>query len=532
MLKRMLGIVGWVGTILVFAAVAVRFLRPAWQQYAYWTAWAGLVCILVYALGQWREVARLFSRRQAQLGTLAATSILVVLGILVAINYLAARENKRWDLTANQQFTLSDQTRKIVGSLDAPLKMTVFARESEFPRYQNRLPEYEYASKKVSVEYVDPDKKPGVARQYNIQSYGTIALEYKGRIERITSDSEQDITNGIIKVVTGQQKKIYFVQGHGEKDTASSERTGYSGVAQALGRDNYAVEKLVLAQQSHVPTDASALVVAGPTTDFLPTEIDMLRQYLQQGGKVLFLLDPAAKTGSAPLTNIAGLLRDWDIQVGNDVIIDASGIGQLFGGDATVPVAAPPYPSHPITDNFRLLTAYPMARSVTAIPGGVNGHNAQPFAQTSAQSFTKPDAEMQKLMATTNPRVALDAKTDKRGPIDLGVAVSAPAAEAPAVPVSADKDKGAKPETRVVAMGDSDFAANYALGIQGNQDMFLNTVNWLAQQENLISIRPRDPEDRRITLTADAQARITWLVLLIIPGLIIGTGVYTWWRRR
>src|SRR6185436_4560429 len=221
MVNRILSIVGWIGTAMVFVAVGIRFGMPAKEQYAYYLAWAGLVCVLLYTLGQWREIAKVFSRRQARYGTLAATSVLVVLAILVAINYIGARQNKRWDLTATKQFSLSDQSRNVVSKLDAPLQVLVFAQEPEFPRYRDRLKEYEYATKNVTTEYIDPDKKPTQAKQNQVQQYGTIVFNYKGRSERVTSDNEQDITNGIIKVVSGQQRKLYFTQGHGEKDTGS-----------------------------------------------------------------------------------------------------------------------------------------------------------------------------------------------------------------------------------------------------------------------------------------------------------------------
>ncbi len=530
MLKRILGIIGWIGTGVVFAAVAVRFVHPAWERYSYWMAWAGLACILVYALGQWREVARFFGGRQARLGTIAVTSSLVVLGILIAINYLGARENKRWDLTTSKSFTLSDQTQKLLSKLDAPLKMTVFAKETDFDRYRQILPEYQYGSKRVTVEYVDLDKNPTLGKQYQIQTYGTIALDYKGRTERVVSDSEQDLANGLIKVITGGQKKVYFVQGHGERDTVASDRGGYSEVAAALQRDNYTVDKLVLAQQADVPADAAVVVVAGPRTDLFPPEADALRRYLQKGGKLMLMLDPPEKADSPPLTNLLALAHDWDVAVNNDIVLDLSGIGQLFGMSEVVPVAAPPYPSFPITDQFNLLTAFPLARSVTPISGGVNGHNAQPFVQTSENSWAT-DAQR---VLTAKGRIEIKQDTDKKGPIVIGAAVSAPVTDQAAVAQTRNEkeDQKPKPETRVAVMGDSDFVANNAIRIQGNKDLFMNVVSWLAQQENLISIRPREPDDRRLTMTAIAQRNVTWLSLLIIPGFIVASGVYSWWRRR
>ncbi|HWW83750.1 MAG TPA: Gldg family protein [Vicinamibacterales bacterium] len=525
MVNRILSYVGWLGTGMVFVAVAIRFGFPAKEQYAYYLAWAGLVCVLAYTLGQWREIAKVFSRRQARYGTLAATSVLVVLGILVAINYIGARQNKRWDLTANKQFSLSDQSRNVLAKLDSPLQVMVFTQEPDFPRYQDKFKEYEYATKKISTEYVDIDKKPTITKQNQVTQLGTIVLNYKGRTERVTSDSEQDITNGIIKVVTGQQKKIYFTQGHGEKETSSSDRDGYSAITTALGHENYTVDKLVLAQQGSVPDDAAIVVVAGPKIDFFPNEVEALQTYLGKGGKLLLELDPPEKVDSPPLTNLVQLAHDWGVDVGNNVVVDVSGMGRLIGTDASVPVAAN-YPSHPITQRFNYITAYPMARSATPVSGGVNGRTAQTFVETSPRSWAESDI---KSLLTTG-QVSLDeSKGDKKGPVSIAAAVSATPPNPPKAAADAD---AAKPETRVVVFGDSDFASNSALGIQGNRDLFMNTLGWLSQQENLISIRPKEADDRRITMTATQQANITWLSLLIIPGSIFGTGVYSWWRRR
>jgi ABC-type uncharacterized transport system involved in gliding motility auxiliary subunit len=526
MLKRTFDTIGWLGTALVLAAVAVFFLKAEWQSYSRWLAWGGMACILLYTLGQWRDVARVFAGRSARLGTISGAGILVVLGILVAINYISSREHKRWDLTSSSQFTLSPQSIKVIKSLDAPLKMTVFARDSDFPSYRDRLDEYAYVSKNVSTDYIDPEKRPGPARQLGIQSYGTVAIQYKGRIERVVGNTEQDLTNGIIKVVTGQERKIYFTQGHGEKDVAGSERTGYSGIATQLAHDNYKVDKLPLAQQGEVPADAAAVVVAGPKTDVLPGEIDALKAYLGRGGHLMLLLDPPEKLDSPPLTNLIALAHEWGIEVGDNVVVDISGVGRLLGTDETVPVAVN-YPSHPIVQGLDTLTAFPLARSVTPVSGGVNNRLAQTFVETSPKSWAETDL---KTMLTGGKVTFDEAKGDKRGPVSIAAATSAPVtAAAPMEKPSADE---AKPETRVVVFGDSDFASNLALGVSGNTDLFMNAVNWLAQQENLIAIRPKEADDRRITMTASQQLQVIILALFLVPLLVLGSGVYAWWRRR
>jgi ABC-type uncharacterized transport system involved in gliding motility auxiliary subunit len=524
-MNRIFNIISWLGIALVLAAVGIRFGVPAQERYATYLAWAGLACIVVYILSQWREIGGFFGTRSGRYGTLAASSLLIVLAILVAVNYIGKKQNKRWDLTASGQFSLSDQSRNIVQKLDAPLQVMVFAQEPQFQMYRDRMREYEYVSKQINTEYIDPDKKPTVAQQSNVQQYGTMIFNYKGRSERTTANTEQDITNTIIKVVSGQVRKIYFTQGHGEHDPASGERDGYQALNTSLTNENYGVEKLVLAQTGKVPDDATAVVVAGPKTDFFGPEVDALKTYLEKNGKLLLMLDPPAKADAPALSNLVALAHDWGVDATNTLVVDASGMGRLIGADASVPIAAN-YPSHPITERFSVLTAYPMTRGLSIVQGGVGGHTASPVVESSPQSWA--EADIKALLASGE--VAMDeGKGDKPGPITIAAAVTATKDTTPPAPGTPDTPK---PETRVVVFGDSDFAANGAMGIQGNKDMFMNTVGWLTQQENLISIRAKEASDRRLTLTATQQNNITWLSLLIVPGLVFGTGIYSWMRRR
>jgi gliding motility-associatede transport system auxiliary component len=317
------------------------------------------------------------------------------------------------------------------------------------------------------------------------------------------------------------------VQGHGEHSPDGSDRAGYSAVAGALKNDNFAFDKLVLAQGKEVPPDASVLVVAGPKGDFLPAEVDMLKAYLARGGKLLLMIDPPDRPDSPQPTSLIALAKDWAIDIGDDLVVDVSGVGQLIGTGPSVPVVAR-YDQHPITDRFGMMTAYPLARSVSSISAGVNGRFAQNLVETSQNSWAEKD--IKGVLTSGTVKLETD-KGDKAGPVSLAAAVSAPVGGAPP-PDPAKKDDAPKPETRLVAFGDSDFVSNGALGIQGNKDLFLNAVNWLAQQENLISIRPRDPQDRRITLTAERERQVFWLAVVVIPGLILVGGIQTWWRRR
>ena len=351
-------------------------------------------------------------------------------------------------------------------------------------------------------------------------------LEYDGRVQRVTSEAEQDLTNGLIKVVQGQQPKVYFVTGHGERDIAGSDGAGYGGIAEELKSDNFLTEPLVLLQQD-IPADAAVVVVAGPKSDLLEPEIAKLKAYLAKGGKLMVLIDPPQNADAPPLANLIAFLKDWSVEVGTNAVLDP--MSQLRGAQADVPVAAQ-YPFHQITNTFRLLTAYPYSRSVKPIEGAPAGRTATSFVMSGRNSWAESDLKTLTTKGEASPE--LD-KGDVQGPISLAVAVSAPVEGATPPPPTDGQDANPnKPETRLVVVGDSDFAANSVAGMAGNRDMFLNMVNWLAQQENLISVRPRNPEDRRITLTAGQDRMIFWFTMAILPGLVFLAGIQTWWRRR
>ena len=377
----------------------------------------------------------------------------------------------------------------------------------------------------MSVEYVDPDTRPVIAKEFEIQAYGTVVVDYMGRRERVTTDTEQDLTNALIKSLSDRERKVYFLQGHGEKEPNDTERDGYSALSGMLRRDNYMVERLVLAQQKDVPADATVVIVGGPTSDVLPAELEALRRYLGRAGKLMLLVDPGVGTQPAQLPNLEALIKEWGVTLGSNVVVDVSGATN----EPSIAVAAT-YPQHAITDQFATLTIYPLARTVDPVQGGVNGRVPQTIVETSRGSWAESN------LASLSTGVEMnEASGDKQGPLSIGVVVSAAAdgcAAEPSTPGAPATPAAPKPETRVVVFGDSDFATNAYAGVPGNPNLFANAVNWLAQQENLIAIRPKEAEDRRVTMTPRQQTMAFLASILFIPALVFGAGVYTWWRRR
>ncbi len=527
-MKNIVGILGWLGIALVAAALYARWGPGVPESFYGWSrplALAGLIVTALYALTQWRDIQRSFQSRGMQYGSVAIGSVAVFLAVLVGINWISNRQNKRWDWTAAGQFSMSDQTKQILRGLTKPVTIRVFyARGQDPQQYRDQLDEYRYYSTQVTSEFVHAEQEVAVAEKYGITAVPTVIVEYEGRSERTNQADEQGITNALKKAVEGKAKKVYFVQGHGERDTTSTEQSGYKSAADALAQDNFEVAKINLAQEAKIPEDATILAIAGPTIDFFGPEVEAIKGFLKRGGKLLLMIDPPRKEAAGQPTSLINLAREWGVEYGNDMVVDPA--ARLSGMSEFVPVGGPQ--QHAITRDFgQTGTAYPMARSVDPIEGGADGKIAQKVVQSSPYSWAEADV---KGLYATGKAERDTTKGDKPGPHTLVAATTAAAPDAPPAPGAAPD--APRPETRVVMVGDSDFASNNALAIGGNKDLFLNMANWLAQQENLISIRAKDPADRRIQLTDREGKFLAWMALAIIPGLLFGTAYRVWWKRR
>lgn len=538
MANRVLTAIGWCGTVLAALAVG-RFaaLDPRWDSYLVSAGWGAVTCLLIYAAASWLDRDRR-ATAPGKGSRLPRVKIASAVAVVVAINILAGVYSLRWDLTASRLYQLSPETSAAVRLLDAPVQVTLFAQQRELAAYRDRLNEVSDASRLVVIEYVDADAQPERLRPYDVQEYGTAVIEYKGRVERIKTWSEQDFTNALNRLREGRTRKVYFTTGHAERDTASTERVGYSNIAEALQRENFLVEKINIARDGDLPPDVTVVVVAGPRADFFRAEIESLQRHLERGGAILFMVDPfedlkryITETGIAlfmmdpssmsvtgELRNLTAFVREQGAELVNDVVVDQSEMGQYIGTDASVPVAAA-YPSHAITQALTSLTAYPMARSVRPVPG--DGVTVAPFIETSEKTWSETD--LQQLAAG---RFSMDPeKGDRPGPLSLGVAISMH----PVSPASGDtapaRDTTPSREPRLVVVGDSDFVANYSGNVPGNTEMFLSIVRWLAQ-EKVVSIPPRGPQERLLTMTGSQVRIVSWFAVLLLPGLAAGAWAY------
>jgi ABC-type uncharacterized transport system involved in gliding motility auxiliary subunit len=511
-------------------AVASRL--PGRPQY--WLA-GGLFLVLSYLAFRWDDFASAIGRRQLRYGGNAALLVAVVAGILVAANWIAMRNPVRFDLTKDRKFSLSDQTRKVVESLKQDVKITHFFVQDGDPggaqAARDRLTEYQALSSRIKVLHQDVRKDPALARAEEIKAVPTLLIEYAGRREKINAVGEQDITNALIKLTRDTKKTVCFVKGDAERDPDASDEQGLSRLRAAIEKNQYGVQTVSLLREAKVLEPCTVTVVAGPEQDLPPEAIEQLRQKVATGGKAFVMLEPEFK---AKFPNLVALLKEWGIEAGHDIVLDIvprlTETGLVFTVDERIMVE-PPYPRHEITKAFPFRTVYPGVRSLKAAGGsGAAGARAQNLVESSPDSWAKADISMK-------PPLRLDEKVDRKGPISIAVVASVPtraASPAPSPSPSPGAEEPTKPEGRVAAFGDVDFASNAFIGAQGNENFLLNVVAWLSEDADLISIKPRDPEDQRLTIVPGSfQWMLIWMTgLLGLPLVFLVLGVVNWWRRR
>ena len=458
-----------------------------------------LVIAAVFNLG---SIGRFFGRRSSRLGTNTIVLSLAILAILVAVNIVGFRHDKRFDLTAGHMYSLSQQSLKIARELKTDVNFIYFSNQAN-PTIDQQMAEYRTQNLRIHFQRVDPVAHPDEAKEYGINAMGAMVALSGSRTIHLQGTTEEDITNTLIQIMHNKVQTVCFVEGHGEKSVSATGATGYSDVENELTKENYKVASVNLVTSNGVPAACSVVVIAGPTEAFFPQETAMVEKYLNNGGKAFILVDPETHTGLGPL------FTAWNINVGHNIVIDASGVGRLFGTGPAVPLVHD-YGDSPITENFQgTMTFFPLAQTVSIANQTDNSFNQVNLLNTSAASFAVP-----KITGTT---VSFNAKTDMKGPLTLGI--------------TAERKEGSK-EARLVVIGNSTFATNRWVGLQRNGDLFYNSVNWLSKQSDLISIRPKSPTNRRVTMTESQQRMLMWFSLAVLPGLFVICGIWIWWRRR
>ncbi|HEX6804072.1 MAG TPA: GldG family protein [Terriglobales bacterium] len=441
------------------------------------------------------------------------TYVLVVIAVITVANVLADRYNKSYDATSNKRYSLSDQTAKIVKGLKQDATITYFNPSTRFKQGRDLLDEYANLSPKVHVKYIDPDKDPEVAQTVGVKNFSNTAVVQIGtRKEEAASMTEEGITGAFIRDLKSSTRTVCFVQGSGEHQIDDSDREGFSKFKDELAKDNYQTKSVDLLQKAEVPSDCTTLVVGGPTRNYEQPEVDAIKTYVENGGRALFMVDPPLKMGRLEIADndpLMSLLQSWGVTPEKDLILDMNPIGQIMGLGPQVALVTS-YSSQPIVSELkRTATGFPISRSLDI--KSTDKTNVEKLFDTSSSS-----------LATTNlssPAVDVRDPKNKRGPLTLAAA-------------GTYKTGKENSQGRFVVVGSSGWAANRFLDFNGNGDLALNAVNWLASDEDLISIRPKPQEDRRITMTKSQFNFVLATSQFVLPLIVVFAGVTVWWKRR
>lgn len=465
----------------------------------------------------------------------ATAGIILAVALVGMLNWLSYRHYLRGDWTSSKIYSLSDKTKNVLKGIKDEVRVVVLMTPNTplFTETKELLSRYEAVSPKLKVEFIDPERDPlrtkQLAQEFGVSAANTVVFASGGRKKYVTSDQladydysgmqtgqppklkgfkgEEQFTAAVLAVVSPKVPKVYFVTGHGEHDPDSVGEDGMSQLRELLKRDNLEVSKTTLLSGS-VPADCDLLVIAGPRTPLTDPEKSALSGYLEKGGRALVLLDPVLGAQQRP-SGLEEFVKAYGVQVNNDLAIDPARKLPFFDVSA---VYVTDFRSHPAVDGLQgLAVLLPVARSVTTTTA--QGATSTILLTTSDKGWGETNLDL--LIRTGQAQK--DAK-DTPGPVALGVAAQS----------EKDKDRG----WRLVVFGNSAFVTNAQIANAGNVNLGLNTVNWLAKQEQALGIAPRSPEQVQLFLSAN-QMRTVFLISLVgLPVFAIALGVAVWWRRR
>jgi len=449
--------------------------------------------------------------RQTKYTAYVTLYILVVLCIVTVANILSNRYNKSYDSTANKRYSLSDQTAKIVKGISEPISITYFDKSTGFQGAKDLLDRYATLSPRVHLDYVDLERNPQAARAAGITKIGATIVQIGQKKEQANSLTEEEVTGAIIRDIKTNTRNICFVTGEGEAQIDSADRSGLSKLKDLLSKDDYTSKPISLLEKAEISSDCTVVVVAGPKNDFQQPEVDAIKKYVEDGGRALFMLDPPFKIGRPTADNDAldNLLASWGVTVNKNLILDLSPVGQVFGMGPTVALVTN-YDPHPIVNDLKgTATAFPLSRSLTI--KNTDKSTVQKLFDSSESSLATAKLDTDKISAKD--------PTNIRGPLTIAAAGS----------YKTGKENS---EGRFVVVGTSSWIDNSALSFNGNGDLAVNAMNWLSSDEDLISIRPKPQEDRKVNMTSAQFNWVRFSSQFLLPGALLLAGLSVWWRRR
>jgi ABC-type uncharacterized transport system involved in gliding motility auxiliary subunit len=497
-----------------FALVASELNAPAKLALA-----AAVLFFGMYVAVDPAKAFSVFTSRESIYGSNAFILSAAVIGILVVLNVLGARFHHRVDLTAQRDFSLSDQTLALLGRMQEPVHAVAFFSSSlnDRQKAEDLLKEYAARSNgKFTYEMVDTNIDPLAARREGINLDGTIRFKMGERKQDSITTDEAHITTALIKLVNPNPLKVYYVTGHGERDLDRFDDDGVSDLKTQIQADNFVVEPLNLLATGRVPEDARAIIIDAPKSPFLPEELDAISQYLDGKGRMVLLVEPFQDQ-----SNAEEIVKRWDLAFGQGVVVDpVSSLGQ-----SPLTLLVQRYGTHNIVKDLGgVISVMPFSTSIV-IPDFIRrGTDVTALTMTMDQ---------RSWLETDRGSLGFDESTDKKGPLVTAVAVEQlenPPAEDP---LPGFRDPNARVKNRAAIFGSSEFAINGLIKQPfGNRDLFLNALNWVTETDQLIQNRPYIAERRTVFLTDPQSKLVFYSSAVFYPIILLGIGALVWWTRR
>ncbi|MEX0761034.1 MAG: GldG family protein [Dehalococcoidia bacterium] len=539
----------------ILGALVFLFL-PDLRNASFVVMGVGAALLLIDAAISWSSVRRAVLGRHGRYGASTALILLAIVSLGVLLNFLLYQQVNRsnppgWlraDTTATRQFVLSDQATTALENLQEPVRVTAFftanspANAAAWRDTEDLLSEFRRRSNTQTIEYrrVDPELRPNVASEYGVTNYPALAIEglESRRTEVINGANpnngpqvftEQDVITGLLVVNQIRQKTVMFISGHAERDVTdnAASSSGFGQAALALSQDNYAVvdntlqELGTLLSQDDPSFMPAAVVLANPTQDLLAVDQQVLLEYARRGGSILLLTEPNQTPDS-----LLDFLARYGLAVGAGEVVDTASFVAPDPRFVQAKASNGQIPSHEVTENFDVLyfpgSAYV---AVTVEPEAV------PLADSGEPYVSREllvTSTLNSWAETSEEGLGFDPAQDQQGPVPLGVAVEA-VSELTGQPRVVD---GEFLRTKMIIIGDTDFASNRFISSARNRDLLVNSINWLADDYELISIRPRERVFRELVLTSTERELVRWTGWLLMPTLVGLAGVWMWWRRR
>lgn len=541
-------ILGW-----LLALFGVMCLLAAGAGYFVWgykdaplpvniLAGVGVLQLGLWLVLDWKSLSALGKDQTVGRSAMSGVIVLAIAAIASLVNVAAYRYDKRWDLTNEQQFTLSAQSKDIVKALDREIAVTAFF-QSGSPQEQNfkqLMQSYTDETTLLKVEFHDPYANPLLAEQMKIMSpSGTVILKVGENQQRLETDfDEEAVTNAVVKVTRERSHAVCVVQGHGELDLQDDQSPGGLGVAMArLEGQNYKTSAINLLQVQPTPDTCEVVVLAGPRAELVAAERDRLARFVAAGGGLVVMLDPLQTPETA-----ADMVR-YGVKVGNDVVVEADPNRMVAANDPTaLGLDSTSWDIHPVTQKLTGLVILSMARSVGK-GDDVAGLNVQVVAQGSANGWAETKLDDPNVSSEPTPgvdivgNVPLIVSVDVADPANLRTtSASMDMPSGAGAPVVAPVDPVAAPPVKaggkVMVFGDGDFASNLLVLKVQNQDLFLNTVAWMVGEKDQLSIRANKAQKGKLELTELSVFGGAAMGLLLIPGLCFAGMIGTWLLRR